>query len=457
MKLLNAPSIQLRLILVFGTIALVGSCIAGTVLFKVLSYQVRHQEFAELTGKIELIKHLASLQENPVDVNAFSQSIKTLLGGHKHLKAWITDYEGVLIYGGSPPQMKRQISNGEFLVRTSDGSELRALRTQLRTDSLNYDLVVAINTKPGNELLYAFGTTLLAVCAAWVVCVSMFAAWAVRRSLSSIRQLSEQASRIRPEDLSIRLPIENIDTELRELSIAFNHTLDRVQEAYRQMEGFNADVAHELRTPLATLISGSEITLSRARSAEELRETVSSHLEELEMVQLMINDMLFLARADSGAAISELTSTSIGKEIAIVIDYYEAMLEESGVAVNTVGNAQVLANSRLIRRAISNLVSNAIKASPRGELITIGIHEDPEAIQIIVRNSGAGIPVDILSKIFDRFFRADSARTQRPEGHGLGLAIVKAIARMHGGETVARSGKNWSEVGFNISKKRLNP
>lgn len=121
----------------------------------------------------------------------------------------------------------------------------------------------------------------------------MFAAWAVRRSLSSIDQLSEQAARIGPEDLSIRLPDQSIDKELQELSKAFNRTLDRVEDAYRQMEGFNADVAHELRTPLTTLISGSEILLSRTRSVEELRETVASNLEELELLQLMVNDMLF--------------------------------------------------------------------------------------------------------------------------------------------------------------------
>src|SRR3546814_21012096 len=119
------------------------------------------------------------------------------------------------------------------------------------------------------------------VCFAWIICVSLFAAWAVRRSLSSIDHFSEQAARIGPEDLSIRLPVENIDVELQKLSTAFNRTLDRVQQAYRRMEGFNADVAHELRKPLANLISGSEVVLSRPRSAEELHATMSSNLEEL--------------------------------------------------------------------------------------------------------------------------------------------------------------------------------
>lgn len=149
---------------------------------------------------------------------------------------------------------------------------------------------------------------------------------------------------------------------------------------------------------------------------------------------------------------AELAPTSVSDEVTIVLDYYEAMLEATRARTNTVGTAQVSANPRLIRRAISNLISNALKATPRGGTITINIRADGDAAQIAVPNDGTGIPTAILPKIFDRFFRADSSRTQRPEGHGLGLAILRAIARMHGGDTFAHSGDNWSEVGFKISK-----
>src|SRR3546814_10773155 len=159
----------------------------------------------------------------------------------------------------------------------------------------------------------------------------------------------------------IRLSVEYIDLELQKLSTVLNRTHDRVQQAYRRMEVFNADVAHELRTPLANLISGAEVVLSRPRSAEELHATMASNLEELELLQLMINDMLFLARADSGAMDVDLSETYIRREVTKVLDYYEAMLEDGGLSFEIVGDADVWANAGLVRRATSNLVSNAIK------------------------------------------------------------------------------------------------
>src|SRR3546814_9003507 len=135
-----------------------------------------------------------------------------------------------------------------------------------------------------------------------------------------------------------------------------------------------ADVAHELRTPLAKLISCSDVFLSRPRSAEERHATMASNLEELELLQLMINDMLFLARADSGAMAVDLSETSIRREVTKVLDYYEAMLEDGGLSFEIVGDADVWANAGLVRRAISTLASNAIKTTRPGERITVEIH-----------------------------------------------------------------------------------
>ncbi|MYZ42536.1 heavy metal sensor histidine kinase [Schauerella aestuarii] len=454
MKFFKLSSIQARLIVVFGAIALVGSCTAGWMLFRVLNYEVRHQEIAEVSGKIELIQHLARLQDASQDLPAFYRSIDNLLGGHEHLKAWIIDPSGASVYGGALPQIQPSTSEGEYRVMTPADDAMRGMTSAFAAGALtDYRLIVATDTVTGDRLLYAFGTALMVICAIWVVGVSIFAAWAVRRSMSAIGRLSEQAARIRPDDLSVRLPVESIDRELRELSLAFNKTLDRVQGAYRQMEGFNADVAHELRTPLATLISGSEIALSRSRSAEELREVVSSNLEELEAMQLMVNDMLFLARADRGEPALDRAVISVRDEVAIVLDYYEAMLDSANISVQVVGAARATASPRLMRRAISNLVSNAIKATPSGQNISIWIRCESNTVQVEVRNPGDGIAQDMLGKIFDRFYRGDSARADRPEGHGLGLAIVRAIARMHGGDTFARSGASWSEVGFSIQRE----
>lgn len=282
----------------------------------------------------------------------------------------------------------------------------------------------------------------------------ILSAWAVRRSLAPIRRLSARAAQIGPDNLKVRLPEDGIDFELKEFTHTFNKMLARVQAAYQQMEGFNADVAHELRTPLATLINGTEVTLSSPRSVEELRDVMESNLEELHGLKALINDMLFLARADGGETARDLRPVVVRAEIDQVVEYYEAALEEAGVRLVVDGDVQVQANPRLLRRAIANLVSNAIKATPNSQTIRARCAQDEHFVEISVRNPGIPIHQDALARIFDRFFRADDARSGRADGHGLGLAIVSAIARMHGGTAFAKSDDHGSEVGFTIQRDR---
>jgi two-component system heavy metal sensor histidine kinase CusS len=325
------------------------------------------------------------------------------------------------------------------------------VKSQAAPDAL---LTVAIDTQPSAEFLYGFASVLLAICVFWVGASAVLAAWAVRRSLAPVQRLSHQAARIQPDHLDLRLPVQGIDRELRELSVAFNSTLDRLQTAYRQLEGFNADVAHELRTPLATLINGTEIILASERSNEELRDVLESNLEELVGLKALINDMLFLARADGGELARDLQDVQIESEIRHVADYHEAALQEARLTLRQAGDARVRANPRLLRRALSNLISNAIKASPAGATLEVTCIESLTDVEIRVVNAGEVIPPDALPRIFDRFYRVDNARTHRSEGHGLGLAIVRAIAQMHGGRVFALSEAGRTIIGFTLSRIR---
>jgi two-component system heavy metal sensor histidine kinase CusS len=330
---------------------------------------------------------------------------------------------------------------------------MRGLRVPLEGTLLpGAELTVAVNLRPGTQFLYAFATALVLICATWVGATLVLSAWAVRRSLSPIRRQSQQAARIQPDNLAVRLPEQGIDRELREFTHTFNGMLGRVQTAYQQMEGFNADVAHELRTPLATLISGAEVILSSSRSEQELREVLESNLEELEGLKALVNDMLFLARADGGEPAGDLQEVDVRREVARVAEYYEAALDEAGVSLTAHGAAILMANPRLLRRAIANLLSNAIRATPRGRAIDLYCITRQEEIEIRVRNPGAPIASEALPRIFDRFYRGDDARSRRADGHGLGLAIVRAIARMHGGNAFARCGGQGTEVGFTLSR-----
>ena len=258
-------------------------------------------------------------------------------------------------------------------------------------------------------MLYAYGTALLLICALWVGATVMLAAWAVRRSMAPARRLSEQAARIQPDNLALRLPLHDTDRELQDFVRSFNRTLDRLQSAYQQMEGFNADVAHELRTPLATLINGTQVMLSSPRDAAELRDALESNLEVLEDLKTMVNDMLFLARADRGERAADRSAISLAAEARRVAEYYDAALEERGIRLRCEGDAAVAANPGLVRRALANLISNAIKATPAGHEILLRCEPVAGGARVEVRNPGASIAPTDLPRIFDRFFRAGQA------------------------------------------------
>ncbi|MFE0844004.1 heavy metal sensor histidine kinase [Achromobacter insolitus] len=453
MKPLRIASMEIRLTLLLGVIALVVSSIAGYTLFWALKREVQRQEITEVAGKLELINHLVGMQATLAQMQDLRSALDNIMVGHGNLKTWITLADGSVFYGDAPPVDVRPLSGREIRLHSQDGWNMRGLRVPLEGTLLpGAELTVAVNLRPGMQFLYAFATALVLICATWVGATLVLSAWAVRRSLFPIRRLSQQAARIQPDNLAVRLPEQGIDRELREFTHTFNGMLGRVQTAYQQMEGFNADVAHELRTPLATLISGAEVILSSPRSEQELREVLESNLEELEGLKALVNDMLFLARADGGEPAGDLQEVDVRREVARVAEYYEAALDEAGVSMTAHGAAILTANPRLLRRAIANLLSNAIRATPRGRGIDLYCITRQEEIEIRVRNPGAPIAAEALPRIFDRFYRGDDARSRRADGHGLGLAIVRAIARMHGGNAFARCGGQGTEVGFTLSR-----
>lgn len=445
-------SMQARLTLLLGAIALFVSSVAGATLFWALKREVERQEITEVSGKLELIDHLIDMQNSASGLHDLAATFDQMRAGQGQLGIWIVDAQGQAVYGGAAPETLETTGGRQVLLQTADGGRMRGLRVAMNDRILpGAQLTVAVSTRTSSQFLYAYGTALALICALWVGATVVLAAWAVRRSMAPTRRLSEQAAAIQPDNLARRLPLKDTDRELHELVRSFNRTLDRLQAAYQQMEGFNADVAHELRTPLATLINGTQVMLSSPRDAAELRDALESNLEELEDLKTLVNDMLFLARADRGERAADLAPVSLAAEARRVAEYYEATLEEHAVRLRCEGDATVAANRGLARRALANLISNAIRATPPGGEIVLACTPTPHGARVTVRNPGAPIPTADLPRIFDRFFRSGQARAPRSEGHGLGLAIVRAIARMHGGDVDAVSDADGTVVGLTLN------
>jgi len=276
--------------------------------------------------------------------------------------------------------------------------------------------------------------------------------WRVRCSLRPLLDLAAQTKAIDARRMGQRLSLEEPAEELQPLIDQFNGLMHRVERTYAQLEGFNADVAHELRTPLANLIGHTEVALSRERSVPELEETLHSNLEELHRMAAIVNDMLFLAQADRGVKARRGAPVSLAELVQQVVDFHEAPMEERGLNVTIEGDARLPVDAPLIKRALSNLLGNAIRyANPNSALCVRIAPESGGGARLWVENAGPSIEAAHLPRLFDRFFRADAARCEMEKPHhGLGLSIVAAIARMHDGFPAAESSGGTTRVGFSL-------
>ncbi|MBP6543466.1 MAG: heavy metal sensor histidine kinase, partial [Piscinibacter sp.] len=275
--------------------------------------------------------------------------------------------------------------------------------------------------------------------------------WHVRRALRPLNELAAQTRAISARRLDQRLSLADPAEELLPWVEQFNALMQRLEGAVAQLEGFNADVAHELRTPLAALIGHTEVALSRERPAEALRDTLLSNLEEAQRLAALVNDMLFLSQADRGATARRGPTASLAALAAQVVEFHEALIEEAGLTVRIEGDAQAAVDEPLVKRALANLLGNAIRFAQRGSCVAVCIAPDAaEQVRVEVRNAGEPIAPQHLERLFDRFFRVDAARPDSQSHHGLGLAIVAAIARMHAGRPLAASEGGSTRVGFTL-------
>ncbi len=279
--------------------------------------------------------------------------------------------------------------------------------------------------------------------------------WLVRRDLKPLDDLAAQTRAISARRLDQRLRLDRPAAELLPWIEQFNALMERLEQAYAQLEGFNADVAHELRTPLATLIGQTEVALSRERSVDSMRETLVSNLEEMQRLSAMVNDMLFLSNADRGAVARRGEPVSLAALAHQVAEFHEGSLDEAGLKLDVEGDATVAVDEPLVKRALSNLLGNATRFAERGSTVRVKIAgSEPEGVQVVVQNRGEAIEPQQLPRLFDRFFRGDTSRCcDQEQHHGLGLAIVAAIARMHAGRTLAHSQAGLTEVGFTLAPR----
>ena len=452
-------SITTRLVGMFALAALAMFTLVGAALYGVLERELTRHENDDLNTNLQNMRYSMERFGDLEHWSRLQVKMDTLSPADGSVRFWVLSDDPRFLYGKGLDEMER-VNLGEAghgsLTLPSVGRTYRTLSMRLAafSDRPAVRLIVGVDTAPFDHTMRAFLVAFGLLTLAAVGLVMALGWWIARIGLRPLQRLSEQARALRPKTLSQRLRLDRLPVELEDLTVAFNGALGRLEDAWQQLEGFNADVAHELRTPLANLIGGTQVALSRPRSAAEFQETLQSNLEELERLRSIVNDMLFLARADQGEAATGLTAVIVAHEVEVTIDFFEPLLDDTGTTVAIEGElqAQATMNIALFRRALTNLLQNAIEHSADGARLVVTISRRAGAIWIAVANPGPTIGATHLPRLFDRFYRVDSSRHDTGEihGHGLGLAIVKAVASMHGGATLATSDDSLTTIAFSV-------
>ncbi len=271
---------------------------------------------------------------------------------------------------------------------------------------------------------------------------ALLGAWAARRGLKPLRQMGKVAASVNARSLTTRLPAEQMPEELAELAATVNAMLQRLDDAFQRLSAFSADIAHELRTPLSNLLTHTQVTLTRPRALEEYREALHGNLEELQWMAQLVNDMLYLAKADHGLLMPSRQPLDLAGEVDALLEYYAPLAEEAEVRLLREGQARTEGDRHMLRRALSNLLDNALRFTPAGGEIRVTL---ADGLRVSVANTGPAIPPQLLERLFDRFYRADPARQEGSSEHaGLGLAITRSIVQAHGGSIRAECADGWT-------------
>ncbi len=379
------------------------------------------------------------------DLDTLQQRFADILVGHHRASLYITADGGQPVYASPGADLSALTQSvgpavrGGSVHRWTDAQHsYRVLIRHTGENRLNpqrrYTLTIAVQTDYHLRFLGHFLKTLWLMIAGSIAIMTLMGWIAVRRGHAPLRDIVRKIRRISASELNTRLAPASVPRELVDLAVSFNEMLQRVDEAFHRLSDFNADIAHELRTPITNLMTQTQVGVSRARTVEQYREILYSNMEEYERMAQMVSDMLFLAQTDSSPHKRDDAELDLAKEVRALFDYYEGWADERGVSLALQGSARVNADRPMLQRALGNLLSNAIRHTAAGETVRVLLDVAPDgSVDIRVENPGVAIAPQHLPKLFDRFYRVDPSRQREGSGAGLGLAIVKSIVEAHGG------------------------
>lgn len=449
---MKPASLSLRLGL---TVSILGALLVvflAILAYFALTHELNTLSRDSLEKKMAQVEHSLSLYVDANEVSGKPHILLDQVMGHDNLTLTIYDRGNLrspLLKSGSgltDPriELKAVRATTDQLTYTDsadvEGAKFLTASKLIRLkDGSNVPVLLSMDNAHDQALLSAYLRSTLMALPLLLVFIGLTAWGAVQRGLAPLREFRKVAARVTTQDLDHRLSVVNMPQELSELAQGINVMLDRLDSGVQQLSQFSDDLAHELRTPINNLMGKAQVTLSRERSVEEYTDVLVSCTEELERVARIVSDMLFLAQASQPMAHASFEPIAMEDEAYRVADLFSLSAQDKQIHLKVVGSALVSGDRLMIQRAISNLLSNALRHCPPGKTVSLFIEQSPTQVALRVSNPGAGIEAQHLPHLFDRFYRVDSSRTRSQGSTGLGLAIVRSIMSLHSGTAQVQS------------------
>lgn len=455
MKRLTPRSLTLRLTLLFASLSTAVLLLLGVLVGSLVESHFADMDRILLEGKLEFLRFNLEQVRSQDDLLALPARLDQALRGHHGLAVQVLSPEGKPLFASTAAAFPKTLlgtapgQDGELLAWHDAASHTayRGLAASVQTrlpGSGPMQVAVATDMAIHHHFMDSFRSTLWPA-VGLAALLSGFLGWvAARRGLAPLEEMRHRAAKITANRLHQRLSATDIPEELAAVAQTLNAMLGRLEESFRRLSDFSSDLAHELRTPVTNLLTQTQVTLSRPRAPAEYQEVLASNSEELERLSRMIGDMLFLAKADNELIVPHREMVDLGQEAASLLEFYEALASDKGIAVSLRGQLQVSGDRLMLRRAINNLLSNALRHTPEGGRIEVELADgSPDQVVLSVTNTGPTIAPQHLPRLFDRFYRADASRQRFSSGAGLGLAITRSILLAHGGDA-----RVWSRDGL---------
>lgn len=444
-------SLTTRLSLILACTMLVVMALTGLALYHSLAKQISVRDDGALLARMDQIRTLLRDEDAIALIHQKPRLFANMLGNTESLLMLRFPGQSPLIEVNpgqrtlpaiTPMSAEQPLTlNAVHHLQSSDGTPFiaAAALANTRDGPGKIEIVTGRLMTERTQTLASYRDQIITFTLLATLLVALIAHVSLRRGLVGLRHLASETDAIDVRHLSHRIRLTKVPLELQPLVAAFNQMLTRLETGYQQLSQVSADMAHDLRTPVNTLIGQTEVALGQQRTSAEYQALLGSNYEELERLAKMIDNMLFLAKAEDASqaiALQPLDLESLGTRLA---DYFEGLAEERQMALRVELQGEVQADLDLLLRALANLLANALRYGDSGSVIRLFSETGANGVTISVENHGPTIPSERQARLFDRFWRADSSRHLSSSGSGLGLSIVRSIMQLHHGRCAVQS------------------